>query len=203
MEIDCEYGNVPLDVAQRMAKSIVLAPAPQVSLSYPAGATESWISALAYQLLKATGVASALETGAYLGHTSVWLAQAIRDMGGGDLWLCEIERDRAYTVEARLRDLNLSPLVHWEVVADDAMRVIDRLPDRTLGLAFVDDDHTMEHVKKEVEALFPKMAQGGIMLFHDVFGVCDLQQVVKYYGGYCLDFARCGPAGGLGLLQTR
>ena len=203
MEIDTTYGNVPQDVAERMAKSVVLAPAPQVALSYPSGATEPWISAIAYQMLKATGVASALETGAFMGHTSVWLAQAIRDMGGGDLHLCEIDPQRGYGVEAKLHDLNLPVLVRWKVYIQDALQVIAGLPDRSLGLAFVDDDHTQEHVAKEIDALWPKMSQGGIILFHDVYGVCDLQKVVTHVGGYCLDFARNGPAGGLGIIQVR
>lgn len=39
--------------------------------------------------------------------------------------------------------------------------------DNTLGLAYVDCDHSYEAVKKDIEAWYPKLVSGGIMAFHD------------------------------------
>ena len=203
LHVDVTYGNVALERAERMAKSVVLAQPMALRLDYPGGATEAWVSALVAGLLKATGIPSALETGAFQGHTTVWLAQALRDMGGGDLHVAELDPARADDVAAAVASLELSQTVHTQVHVQDALTVIQRLPDQSLGLAFLDDDHTMAHVAEEIEAVWPKIASGGIITFHDVFGVCDLQRIVRQYGGYALDFPRCGPAGGLGLLQVR
>lgn len=200
--IDTTYGDIPQAQALRMARSVLETGQPDTHWAYPGGATESWISNVVAALLKATGTAVALETGAFMGHTTVWLAQALRDMGGGTLHVAELDTDRSVFVSRALGELAL-PNVEVLVHNRDALAVIHDLPDGTVGLAFLDDDHTQNHVAKEIEALWPKMAPDGIMCFHDVFGVCDLQSVVRHYGGYALDFPRCGPAGGLGILQVR
>jgi hypothetical protein len=93
--------------------------------------------------------------------------------------------------------------VDWSVQNGDAIEVIRGLPDAWLNLAWVDDDHTKQHVGDEIEALLPKMSTNGLILLHDVWGVCDLQEIVGLFGGYSLDLLRNGPAGGLGIIQVR
>lgn len=202
--IDTTYGDIPQAQAIRMARSVIPGGEPWViRWDYPGGATESWVSNVVASLLKATGVAVALETGAFMGHTTAWLVQALWDMGGGTLHVAELDTDRAINVYGALQGGAFAPKVEWTVHNRDALAVINDLPDGTIGLAFLDDDHTKDHVAKEIEALWPKMAPGGIICGHDVYGVCDLQSVFRQYGGYALDFPRCGPAGGLGILQVR
>ena len=201
--IDTTYGDISQAQAIRMARSVLEPGLRQdVRFDYPGGATEIWVSNIVVALLKATGIGVALETGAFRGHTTTLLAQALRDMGGGTLYVAEMDTERAMMVALGVQNLYL-PNVEALVSAREALAVIHDLPDQSVGLAFLDDDHTKDHVAKEIEAVWPKMASGGIVCFHDVFGVCDLQSVVKHYGGYSLDFPRCGPAGGLGILQVR
>ena len=200
--VDATYGNVAQAQAVRMNSSVLAGVSGSYAIDYPGGSTEAWISNIVASLLKATGIPCALETGAFMGHTTAWLAAALEDMGGGVLVVAEMDPDRAAAVSGVLEDMNY-PSVKRLIHNRDALAVIADLPDNALGLAFLDDDHTKEHVAKEIEAVWPKMASGGIVCFHDVFGVCDLQEVVKHYGGYSLDFPRCGPAGGLGILQVR
>lgn len=200
--IDTTYGDIPRAQAIRMAQSVLEPRLFDKQQDYPGGSTEAWISNLVAGLLKATGIAVALETGAFRGHTTTWLVLALAEMGGGLLYVAEIDPDRAIDVSmcvSRLSQPSVETLVHTR----DALAVIHDLPDGTIGLAFLDDDHTKDHVAKEIEALWPKMAPGGIICGHDVYGVCDLQSVFRQYGGYALDFPRCGPAGGLGILQVR
>lgn len=171
------------------------------------GATEPYITDAVCALIAANDSKCVLETGGFMGHTSVRLAETLRDMGGERfLVVAEIDQERANAVDLAIGGA-LGPIqshrVSWTVWAQDVMRVITERPDESLCAAFVDDDHTVEHVTAEVEALLPKLRAGGLLLFHDVFGVCDLQQVVKRYGGYSLDFPQWGPAGGLGILQVR
>lgn len=195
-ECDTTYGNVSQGVARQMAAgAVVTVPGP-----YLAGATEPWITELVGSLCKAVGAHTVLETGSFCGHTTAHLATCLARTGGGRLIACEIDPVRARGVWQRLHDLD-PPGVDWDVRAQDVMQVIAGLPDGSLDFAFVDDDHTMAHVEAEILALWPKMRVGGLMTFHDVYGVCDLQRVVAQYGGYSLDCPRNGPAGGLGLLQ--
>jgi len=113
---------------------------------------------------------------------------------------CEIDPVRAKGVHERLSALTL-PDVAFVVYAQDVLQVIAGMPDGSLDFAFVDDDHQATHVAVEIDALLPKLRKGGLLTFHDVYGSCDLKRVVEGYGGYCLDFPRNGPAGGLGVLQ--
>ena len=72
------------------------------------------------------------------------------------------------------------------------------------SISRVDDEHSKEHVDRELSALIPKMRRPrGLILGHDVFGSCDLQEIFAKHGGYALDFPRLGLAGGIGVLQVR
>lgn len=42
-----------------------------------------------------------------------------------------------------------------------------QIPDNSLGLVYIDCDHSYEGVKADIEAYFPKLVDGGIMAFHD------------------------------------
>lgn len=172
--------------------------------SHQDGCTEGWVAEAACALLKARGGRPAvLETGSFQGTTSAWLALTLQQMGGGDFTACEIDPVRADVVRGRLAGLGdaISDAVTWRVANVDVMRYIHDAKPQTFDFAFVDDDHEEYHVRREVNALWEKMRRGGIIALHDVFGSCDLQKVVKFYGGYSLNFPRLGPAGGLGLIQ--
>lgn len=197
--VDVEYGNISPEEAERLHRAV----------GWPrhngeAGNTESWITNLVCALLTASGARSVLETGAFMGSTSEALQWTLHALGGGSLTVCEIEHARAEAVDARLRrnDPHASA-VNWVVRCMDARDVIRSLAPQSLGFAFIDDDHQKAHVAEEIELLLPKMLPGGLLVFHDTFGVCDLQEVVAAYGGYSLDLPRAGPAGGLGIIQVR
>lgn len=197
--VDVTWGNVSEAEAERLVQAAGM----PHSLG-EAGNTEPHITALVVALLKASGFRTVLETGAFQGSTSLALLEALDDLGGGVLTVCELDPDRADFVDRRLREANdlLTSEVHWAVRAEDALTVIRGLADQSLGVAWIDDDHQQAHVAEEIEALLPKMLPGGLLLFHDVHGVCDLKVVVEGYGGYALDFPRFGPAGGLGVIQV-
>lgn len=181
-------------------------PHPSLEDTYQPGTTEPWIAQLVCSLLVASGGRTALETGGFQGITSAWLALTLERMGGGRLIVAEIESDRAAAIENRLHSLPALSGgcdVTCEVFAMDVMDVIRNQPNGSLDFVWLDDDHTKSHVVAEVEALWPKMRHNGLLVFHDVYGVTDLQAVVKRFGGYSLDLPRLGPAGGIGILQVR
>ena len=188
--IDVEWGNISPEQAARMRA------ASSISIDdHIPGATEPWIVELLVALLKATGFENptVLETGGFQGTTTEHLYDAIEAMGGGRLIVGELDPMRADAIQSRVPGAT--------VMNQDAIAVIRSLEDDSLAFAFVDDAHELDHVSRETEWLIPKMKRGGIIAYHDVFGRCDLQQVVRRYGGYCIDVPRAGPAGGLGIIQ--
>lgn len=196
--VDVTYGNVTQEEADRLADAV------GCWKESPAGNTEPWITNLVVALLKASGARTVLETGAFQGATSEELLRALEAMDGGVLTICEIDPARAEAVDARLREVEWEDSkVNWVVRCMDARDVIRSLAPQSLGFAFIDDDHQKAHVAEEIELLLPKMLPGGLLVFHDVYGVCDLQEVVAAYGGFSLDLPRAGPAGGLGIIQVR
>jgi len=54
-------------------------------------------------------------------------------------------------------------------------KMAKEIEDESLGLVFIDGDHTYLGVKCDIEAYYPKLVKGGIMAFHDfgneVYGV--------------------------------
>lgn len=175
---------------------------------YIEGQTEVWIQDLLIALLKSLcrERPAVLECGGFLGHTSVRLADCLeRFTKGGTLIVAEWDPgapERAVATDARLAALNLTQTT-WTVRQQDAIEVIQSLHNEGLDFAYLDDAHDKPHVEAELQALFPKMRQNGLITGHDCFGVCDLQEVFRKYGGYALDLPRLGPAGGLGILQCR
>lgn len=171
------------------------------------GSTEPWIQDIVVALLQGLQRVNPLvmEFGGFHGHTSIRLAQALEDQGGGRLVVVEYDPDapeRADMVDARLTGLKV-PHVDWTVIRADALVAIGHCADESIDFVYLDDTHTHEHVQKELAALLPKMKPGGLITGHDVFGSTNLQQEFRAFGGYALDLPRLGPAGGLGILQIR
>lgn len=177
-------------------------PHESLAVAYESGCAEPWTSQLVASLLIASNQRVVLETGGFTGQTTAWLALALERLGGGELIAVDIDASRALAVQKRLAGLPLDT-VQWRVVNDDILKTIPLFPDQSIGFAWVDDCHEIAHVDAEVQLLLPKMKTGGVITFHDVYGSCDLQQVVTRWGGYCLDLPRLGRAGGVGILQVR
>ena len=137
-----------------------------------------------------------------MGHTSVRFAETLREIGAGRLIVAEWDPEAPERADATQSRLEAFPDVSWKVVRSDALTVIRSLPEESVDFAFVDDDHRKAHVSEELQALLPKMAPKGLICCHDVFGVCDLQEVVRTFGGFSLDLPMLGPAGGLGIIQV-
>lgn len=175
-------------------------PHPSLEGTYEPGVTEPWIQQLVCSLLVASGARVVLETGGFLGITSAWLALTLESMGGGTLTVCEIDGERAEAVGDRLRGLPLSR-AGFAVVAGDVLAYLNIVGDASLDFVWLDDDHQKDHVEQEITALWPKMKKGGLIVGHDVYGVCELWEVFESFGGYSIDLPRLGPAGGIGIIQ--
>lgn len=189
--LDCTFGSISLEEAERLCGGAVDAHEP--------GSTEPWVSDLVGMFVKARGARTVVETGSFMGRTSKIIADTLSFLGGGKLIIFESDPKRAALTE---RQLEAYPSVNVSIRVMDALQGVSRLVDLSVDVAFIDDDHGKTHVEHEVRILYPKMAPGGLILLHDVFGACDLRTVVEKFGGYSIDLPRLGPAGGLGIIQV-
>jgi predicted O-methyltransferase YrrM len=196
MTLDVQHGNITEGEAQRLSN----AAGSVDDVPHEPGSTEPWVSRLVADFIVASGARTVLETGCFKGATSIWIHNALQKLGGGHFYLCELDRSRMKATCERLADRPYGDVhLHTE---EDAL-VFLQLTTARFDLAWVDDCHEKSHVTKELMLLIPKMNPGGLILLHDVFGACDLQEVVGKFGGYSIDLPRLGPAGGLGIIQCR
>lgn len=203
MNLDIALGNIPGEEADRLggaaitpfSKAVI-----DVTHEHAAGTAEPWISRLVHTFILASGAKSVLETGSFLGGTSTWIVDALTILGGGRFTMCEIDAERRAATVLRLRHAFGGKSDVTIGVEGDVIEFL-RTTQQRFDLAWVDDDHTKQHVRAELHLLYPKMNPGGIILGHDVWGSCDLQEVFRQFGGYALDLPRLGAAGGLGIIQ--
>lgn len=120
------------------------------------------------------------ETGSYLGCSAV-LAGLTMKRGTlvycHDLWLEDmsllsedgnpppIVDGQLYEFYNNIKSNNLEGVVI--PLRGDSSYTLGVHDDNTIDLAFIDGDHSKEGVKKDLEAIFPKMKSGGVILCHD------------------------------------
>jgi predicted O-methyltransferase YrrM len=204
--LNIEFGSVTQEEADRLGQASVMPVDANVAAhavdKHQPGDTEPWISRLVGDLIVARGARTVLETGCFTGATSMYIVDALKRLGGGEFSFVEIDAERAARTVMRVGGLG-DGIVKIGFNVEGVLEFLARSPNRRWDVAFIDDDHTKPHVTKELTLLYPKMNEGGLILLHDVFGVCDLQSVVQQFGGYSIDLPRLGPAGGLGIIQVR
>jgi hypothetical protein len=88
-----------------------------------------------------------------------------------------------------------------KTIESDILAYLRTVPDKSIGFAWVDDDHSHFHVAQELALLWDKMKPGGIITGHDVYGSTNLQVEFRKFGAVCLDLPRLGAAGGVGIIQ--
>jgi hypothetical protein len=184
MSLEICYGNVTQAQADWLEKAC--GPAPD-GVPHKPGTAEPWISQLVASFVLATGARTVLECGAYR----------------GGLHLCEIDPERMAIAKGRVLNMHdggeLGVRTYFH--EGDVLQYLAGTTD-TFDLAWVDDCHEKPHVAEELSLLLPRMNPGGLILGHDVWGTCDLQEVFAGFGGYSLVLPRLGSAGGVGIIQT-
>jgi hypothetical protein len=46
-------------------------------------------------------------------------------------------------------------------------KMAEKIPNESLGMAYIDGDHTYEGARADIDSFWPKLVKGGIMVFHD------------------------------------
>jgi predicted O-methyltransferase YrrM len=172
-----------------------------------AGSAEPWVADVLRSLVLANDTHVAIEIGGFQGFTSKRLARALAWLPHAtSLTVCEIDAERAQLTDdavcAALREI-AATRVAFRVVLDDSLHWIPTLQNESVDFAWLDGNHEQEHVAREIELLVPKLAPGGLLCGHDVFGVCRLNEVfARWSNSFSLDLPRLGPAGGIGIIQA-
>lgn len=167
---------------------------------YLKGSTEPWTQQLVAALAAAIGAKRVLETGTFLGHTTLWVAETLQHAE-----ITTIDNDaRRLELAQRMYAEHASESNHCNVqwLLGDAIEHLASLPDASLDFVFLDDDHTYEHVAEEVRLALRKVRPGGIICGHDVFGRFGLGEIFARAGGYCFDLPRLHAGWGLGVIQV-
>ena len=190
----------------------VLGPTPIIERHYNEGGiwqgnTELPVSQLLYALAIANRSQVIVETGVNnAAGATPWLAMAATINGG---WYYGIDnRPQAITKTQQALHLLFDEIRATVTLADALDMVPLMFKSEEIDFLFVDDDHSYEHVEKEIAAFWPLMKQGGLMLFHDIVGVheADIWPQLEKLGGIKLvnhAHRPDKPFGGLGLVVKR
>ncbi|MFC1707863.1 O-methyltransferase [Planctomycetota bacterium] len=116
-----------------------------------------------YLTARALGARRVVEFGAAFGLSTIYLAAAVKDNGGGRVITSEIEQDKAVQAMANIRKAGLSE--HVEMRVGDAEQTLTRL-DHDLDLIFLDGWEPL--YLPLVQALGPRLRRGGVVIADDV-----------------------------------
>jgi GT2 family glycosyltransferase len=167
----------------------------------------------AYWLVKQASPKVFVELGTYIGNSYFSFCQSVKEEHlqtkcfAVDTWMgddhCGSYGDEVFDAVKNHHDTNYSDFSRLlRMTFDEA---VNSFPDKSINILHIDGLHTYEAVKHDFETWLPKMASGGIILFHDTnvhergFGVARLwDELVKLYP-YSLEFIH---SHGLGVLQV-
>jgi hypothetical protein len=94
------------------------------------------------------------------------------------------EEDWHLTNLQRVKDL-FRDKENVKILKGFSYKMADLIPDESLGLVYIDGDHSYEGTKTDIKYFWPKLKQGGIMAFHDYanldYGVN--RAVIEFIGG--------------------
>jgi predicted O-methyltransferase YrrM len=159
-------------------------------LAFPASLSPE-AGLLLHSLVRNIRPRTVIETGTWLGISSLWIASALhanadaahlhtfdlclplrKELDSPDPRTRDFARDRTAFVSAKFREAGLSHLVTAHQGRSDTLirAMHDSL--RTAGgvqLAYLDGDHSVEGVCQDLWALEPILATGGYVLLHDIF----------------------------------
>ncbi|MFE7072509.1 class I SAM-dependent methyltransferase [Streptomyces sp. NPDC057620] len=130
-----------------------------------------------------------LEVGTYCGRSTILLADAAREAGvtaitvdhhrGSEEQQPGWEYHDPSTVDPELALMDTLPTfrrtLHRAGLENHVVAVVGRSPqiaafwNSPLGLVFIDGGHTDEHASGDYEGWAPHVAEGGLLLIHDVF----------------------------------
>lgn len=123
-----------------------------------------------------------LETGTNQGCSSIVLAQALADTGGGQLHTVELD---AETADAARRNIDAAGLSSFVTVhVGDAKRTLPTLLPSlgSLDLAFLDGCHLYDDVLEEFDAVYGVLRDEGIVIFDNSYQIAEPGEDQRVHG---------------------
>lgn len=82
--------------------------------------------------------------------------------------------DENYRQVLEIEDNNMDKVV---VLKGFSYKMAEYIPDNSLGMCYIDGDHTYDGARADIDYYWPKLVSGGIMAFHDAanpaYGIRD------------------------------
>ncbi len=110
-----------------------------------------------------------LEVGSYKGRSTRCMAPLAKEIWCVDTFRGDPTWGQEQLAEYTTLDEFLQNVAGFDVQVciGKSQGVIPGLPDNYFDLIFIDSYHTYDHVKMEYELCLPKLAESGVMAFHD------------------------------------
>ncbi|HET9622372.1 MAG TPA: class I SAM-dependent methyltransferase [Kofleriaceae bacterium] len=133
---------------------------------------------LLYSLARARGARTIVEFGTSFGISTIYLAAALRDGGGGRLITSELEPSKAARARANLERAGLADLV--DVRTGDAL---DTLADVPAGVDFLYLDGAKTLYRPVLDLVAPRLAERAVVVADNI----DMAELVAPYTAYVRD----------------
>lgn len=112
-----------------------------------------------------------VELGTNRGVSALWMAQALRENGGGELHTFDLfELSDPKEAIGHLADVGLGDIVHVHCAPSStgAAEIIQGLA-RPVDFIYIDADHRDIAPSADILSFWPLLAMGGFILMHDIF----------------------------------
>ena len=106
-----------------------------------------------------------LEIGTYRGRSTTIMARAAQTGAGAMLLSVDVDPEAQRAGAAALSAHDVAGRVVF--VRGSAAALVRRFPGLSPSLTFVDGDHSLDGVRRDLAALEPIVPRGGLLLFHD------------------------------------
>jgi predicted O-methyltransferase YrrM len=168
--------------ARRTPEEDLVAATLERAKGIPTFTTQEELHALRLLAMQCPEGAYALEIGSYLGASTCYLAASLVRRKGKlicvDTWANETmpEGTRDTFAEFQRNTAGVSSIITTLRKRSDSIEAAE-LPS-SIALAFIDGDHSYDAVKGDVKLLAPRLAEDGVLAFHDIYHFEGVSRVV-------------------------
>ena len=149
--------------------------------------SEPDVGRLLYSMVRLFKPMNIIEVGVHRGAGSCHLALGLRQWGFGVLHLVDISAHNLEVAKGELmkRDLALESI---EFYCGDSVTFAHSGSIPKADLVFIDADHTLNGVKRDVKAYWPLLKPNGFMILHDSILANGVRNVVNWFVENRADF---------------
>lgn len=135
-----------------------------------------------------------LETGTNWGSSTIVLAQALKDsQRPGKCVTIELKEENHKRAVERFKEAEVHELIEAHI--GNSLEVLPKVLANcdAVRIAFLDGNHTYQHVLDEFELVLPKLAKGALVLFDNTYPLADegedplvhgaLKEIIRRHGG--------------------